>query len=206
MKKVIATVLCYFEYVLGAGKQLWFISTQTLEPHLNIYWGCAQLQWVHANMRQSTEPKTDSPPHRGARDFWPYLGLLLWLSYPWRYLKEDEIWQVLGLAKAASWLHSGLPVGTPSRNAVSTFKSVQFIAVLCTSLLTHRANLAQHIDRWSWTFIFCWPAFPLRMSLSPNLCTWGSSEHDHSSASMDRHVTKVSQSEHTSPSERLFQG
>ena len=153
---------------------------QTLEPHLNIYWGCAQFQWVHANMRQSTEPKTDSPPHRGARDFWPYLGLLLWLSYPWRYLKEDEIWQVLGLAKAASWLHSGLPVGTTSRNAVSTFKSVQFIAVLCTSLLTHRANLAQRIGRWSWTFVSCWPAFPLRMSLCPNLCTWGSSEHDRS--------------------------
>ena len=178
MKKVIATVLCYFEYVLGAGKQLWFISTQTLEPHLNIYWGCAQLQWVQENMWQSTEPKTDSPPHRGARDFWPYLGLLLWLSYPLSYLKEDEIWQVLGLAKAASWLHSELPVGTSSRNAVSTFKSVQFIAVLCTSLLTCRANLAQCVDRWSWTFVSCWPAFPLCMSPSPNLCAWGSSEFD----------------------------
>ena len=44
MKKVIATVLCYFEYVLGAGKQLWFISTQTLEPHLNIYCSFKKVQ------------------------------------------------------------------------------------------------------------------------------------------------------------------
>lgn len=141
MKKVIATVLCYFEYVLGAGKQLWFISTQTLEPHLNIYWGCAQLQWVQENMWQSTEPKTDSPPHRGARDFWPYLGLLLWLSYPLSYLKEDEIWQVLGLAKAAvdcipgcQWEH---PPGMPSAH----FK-------VCSSLLSSALLSWPAVQTW----------------------------------------------------------
>lgn len=142
MMKVMSTVVFCFEYILGAGKQLWFISAQTHEPHLNIYWGCAHLQWGHANVQKGEEPKSDSLLPREAGDFWPYLSLFLWLSYPWSYLKEDEIWQVLGLAKAASWLHSGLPVGTPSQNVVSTFKSVQFIAVLCTSPLTCRANLA----------------------------------------------------------------
>lgn len=92
--------------------------------------------------KKGEESKSDSPPPRGVGDFWPYLGLLLWLSYPWSYLKEDEIWQVLGLAKAASWLHSGLLGGTPSQNVVSTFKTVQFVAVLCTSPLTCRAKLA----------------------------------------------------------------
>lgn len=124
------------------------------------------------------ETKSDSPPHREDSDFWPYLGLLLWLSYPWSYLKEDEIWQVLGLAKAASWLHSIPPVGNPSQNIVSTFKSVWFIAVPCTSPLTCTASW--HVDRRSWTFVFFWPAFLLGMSPSSNLSAWGPCEPDSS--------------------------
>lgn len=153
----------------GAGKQLWFISTQTHEPHLNIYQDCAELQWGHANVQKDEDPKTDSPPPTGASDFWPYLGLLLWLSYPWSYLKEDEIWQVLGLAKAASWLHSGLPVGNPSpERRQHILKNVLFVAVLCASPLTCRANLAcRQVKLEIWFFVlFCLVFWPISQCVS----------------------------------------
>lgn len=77
---------------------------------------------------------------------------------------------MLGLAKAASWLHSGLPVGTSSRNAVSTFKTMRCIAVLCTSPPTCRANLAQRVDRWSRTFVSCWLASLRYVSIAQPQC------------------------------------
>lgn len=137
--------------------------------------------------KKGEESKSDSPPPRGVGDFWPYLGLLLWLSYPRSYFKEDEIWQVLGLAKAASWLHSGPPVGTPSQNGVSTFKTVQFVAVLGTSPLTCRAKLAcrqVEVD----IFLFSWPTSLSGMSPSANLRAWGQASltPSLSSASRDR--------------------
>lgn len=164
MKKVISTVLFYIEYILGVGKQLWLISTQT---HISLIW---IFTGVVLSSREATSACTKertkrvSPPHRGASDFWPYLGLLLWLSYPWSYLKEDEIWQVLGLAKAASWLHSGLPVGNPSQNLVSTFKSVWFLAVLCTSALTCRASLALRQVELDICFLLAWRNLSLTTS------------------------------------------
>lgn len=126
----------------------------------------------HANVRQGKQQNSDSPPFRAAGDFWPYLGLVLWLSYPWSYLKEDEIWQVLGLAKAASWLHSELPVGTPSRTVVSTFESVRFIAVLCTSPLTCRANLACRQVEMDICFLLA--SFSCRCAFMFSLSPWGS--------------------------------
>lgn len=166
MKKVIATVLCYLSTSWGRASscEIYFHSDPwaSFEYLLGL---CSAPMGPCKYAAVATEPKnlTAFPLCRGARDFWPYLGLLLWLSYPWSYLKEDEIWQVPGLAKPQVDCIPGCQWEPPPRKSfVSTFKSVQFICCPLHFSLTCRANLAQCVDRWSWTFVSCWPAFPSR--------------------------------------------